>query len=189
MPLIPALGRQRRADFLVWGQPGLQSEFQDSQGYTEKPCLEKTKRKKKKEKEKANSISMASNALFWTLQAPAHMWYTSTPTHRALTEKSVNGDWRPAALVDHWPHTHEGDITSSTDRLWSFRPEETLHTYLGYQVTPCCGTLGLRSGWGEEGSAMSRVGAVFRESLLCKSQGFFRPTNRHSHFHSKTKNG
>jgi hypothetical protein len=23
------------------GQPGLQGEFQDSQGYTEKPCLEK----------------------------------------------------------------------------------------------------------------------------------------------------
>jgi hypothetical protein len=32
----------------VRGQPGLPSEFQDSQGYTEKPCLEKTKRKKKK---------------------------------------------------------------------------------------------------------------------------------------------
>jgi hypothetical protein len=31
---------------------GLQSEFQDSQGYTEKPCLEKTKRKEKKRKEK-----------------------------------------------------------------------------------------------------------------------------------------
>jgi hypothetical protein len=41
-PLIPALGRQRLADFWVWGQPGLQSEFQDSQGYTEKPRLEKT---------------------------------------------------------------------------------------------------------------------------------------------------
>jgi hypothetical protein len=41
MPLIPALGRQRQADFGVRGQPGLQSEFQDSQGYTEKPCLEK----------------------------------------------------------------------------------------------------------------------------------------------------
>jgi hypothetical protein len=41
-PLIPALGRQRQADFWVWGQPGLQSEFQDSQGCTEKPCLEKT---------------------------------------------------------------------------------------------------------------------------------------------------
>ena len=29
------------ADFWVRGQPGLQSEFQDSQGYTEKPCLRK----------------------------------------------------------------------------------------------------------------------------------------------------
>jgi hypothetical protein len=40
-PLIPALRRQRQADFWVRGQPGPQSEFQDSQGYTEKPCLEK----------------------------------------------------------------------------------------------------------------------------------------------------
>jgi hypothetical protein len=38
-PLIPALWRQRQADFWVLGQPGLQSVFQDSQGYTEKPCL------------------------------------------------------------------------------------------------------------------------------------------------------
>jgi hypothetical protein len=36
-PLIPALGRQRQVDFWVPDQPGLQSEFQDSQGYTEKP--------------------------------------------------------------------------------------------------------------------------------------------------------
>jgi hypothetical protein len=28
------------------------SEFQDSQGYTEKPCLEKPKKEKKKEKKK-----------------------------------------------------------------------------------------------------------------------------------------
>ena len=28
-------------DFRVLGQPGLQSEFQDSQDCTEKPCLEK----------------------------------------------------------------------------------------------------------------------------------------------------
>jgi hypothetical protein len=46
-PLIPALWRQRQVDFWVRGQPGLQSECQDSQGYTEKPCLEKTKKKKK----------------------------------------------------------------------------------------------------------------------------------------------
>jgi hypothetical protein len=42
MLLIPALRRQRQVDFWVWGQPGLQSEIQDSQGYTEKPCLRKT---------------------------------------------------------------------------------------------------------------------------------------------------
>jgi hypothetical protein len=51
-PLIPALGRQRQADFWVRGQPGLQSEFQDSQGYTEKPCLEKTKQKTNKQTNK-----------------------------------------------------------------------------------------------------------------------------------------
>jgi hypothetical protein len=33
-----------QADFWVWGQPGLQSEFQDSLGYTEKPCLKKKKK-------------------------------------------------------------------------------------------------------------------------------------------------
>ena len=40
-PLIPALGRQNQVDFWIWGQPGLQNEFQDGQGYTEKPCLRK----------------------------------------------------------------------------------------------------------------------------------------------------
>jgi hypothetical protein len=34
--------------FLSLGQPGLQSEFQDCQGYTEKPCLKKTKNQKPK---------------------------------------------------------------------------------------------------------------------------------------------
>jgi hypothetical protein len=51
MPLIPALGRQTQVDFWVPGQPGLQSEFQDSQGYTEKPCLKKPKQSKTKTKQ------------------------------------------------------------------------------------------------------------------------------------------
>jgi hypothetical protein len=42
--LVPALGRQRQAALRVLGQPGLQTEFQDSQGYTEKPCINKTRR-------------------------------------------------------------------------------------------------------------------------------------------------
>jgi hypothetical protein len=62
MPLIPALalGRQKQADFRVRGQPGLQSEFQqDSQGYTEKPCLEKPKKKKKKKKKEKKKRALS----------------------------------------------------------------------------------------------------------------------------------
>ena len=36
----PSTQRQSQA---VGGQPGLQSKFQDSQGYTEKPCIQKSK--------------------------------------------------------------------------------------------------------------------------------------------------
>jgi hypothetical protein len=55
-PLIPALGRQRQLDFWVRSQPGLQSEFQDSQGYTEKPCLKKQTNKQNDK----NKIMLAS---------------------------------------------------------------------------------------------------------------------------------
>jgi hypothetical protein len=51
MPLTLALGRQRQADFWVRGQPGLQSELQDGQGYTEKPCLEKQTNKQTNKRE------------------------------------------------------------------------------------------------------------------------------------------
>jgi hypothetical protein len=59
-PLIPVLRRQRQADFWVQGQPGLQSEFQDIQGYREKPCLKnkqtnkQIKNNKTKKKQKQN---------------------------------------------------------------------------------------------------------------------------------------
>ena len=44
---------KRQADFWVQGQPGLQSEFQDSQGYTGRYFPEKqTKKQKKKTKTK-----------------------------------------------------------------------------------------------------------------------------------------
>jgi hypothetical protein len=42
----------REAEAEVRGQPGLQSEFQDSQGYTEKPCLKKKKGKSNKKEKK-----------------------------------------------------------------------------------------------------------------------------------------
>jgi hypothetical protein len=72
-PLIPALRRQRQADFCVRGQPGLQSEFQDSQVYTEKPCLRKTnKQNKTKQKPPTNPCSLQPllySGTGWWLQA------------------------------------------------------------------------------------------------------------------------
>jgi len=40
---------------------GLQSEFQDSQGYTEKLCLENTKKKKKKKKKSSTGLPIGRN--------------------------------------------------------------------------------------------------------------------------------
>ena len=41
----PSIWEAKTFRLMVQGQPGLQSEFQDSQGYTEKPHLEKKKNK------------------------------------------------------------------------------------------------------------------------------------------------
>ena len=60
-PLIPAIREAEAGGTLwVWGQAGLQSEFQDSQSYTEKLCLEnktklnQTKQPNKKQNSKQN---------------------------------------------------------------------------------------------------------------------------------------
>jgi hypothetical protein len=39
----PSTQEGGQADFWVLGHPGLQSDFQESQGYREKPCLKKNK--------------------------------------------------------------------------------------------------------------------------------------------------
>jgi hypothetical protein len=94
MPLIPALGRQRQADFWVRGQPGLQSEFQDSRGYTEKPCLEKPKNQKRKRKKswslwtrrRANLPSETSHSLTYTCRLPFALFPAQGTEPRALQE-------------------------------------------------------------------------------------------------------
>jgi hypothetical protein len=58
-----------QVDFWVRGQPGLQSEFQDSQGYTEKPCLEKQKQKTKNKKTKKKIFFLSCiilGSLIWS---------------------------------------------------------------------------------------------------------------------------
>ena len=95
MPLIPALGRLRQADFWVQSQPGLQREFQDSQGYTEKPCPEKrekerwgergrerhrdreTERERQRERE---TLTQASET--WGLICKNVFWYSYLHSHK-----------------------------------------------------------------------------------------------------------
>jgi hypothetical protein len=57
-PLFPALGRQRQVDFCVRGQ----SEFQDSQGYTEKPCLKQTNKQTNKQTSSDSTCRRACGA-------------------------------------------------------------------------------------------------------------------------------
>jgi hypothetical protein len=52
----PSTWEAEAGGFLSKGQPGLQSEFQDNQGYTEKPCLKKLKKEKKKERKSLSDI-------------------------------------------------------------------------------------------------------------------------------------
>jgi hypothetical protein len=49
-------------DFWVRGQPGLQSESQDSQGYTEKPCLENKTKQKQTNKQQKKTLYIANGA-------------------------------------------------------------------------------------------------------------------------------
>ena len=52
MSLIEAFGKERQADFIVYSQHDLQSEFQVSQDYTMKPCLKKKNQNKTKTQNK-----------------------------------------------------------------------------------------------------------------------------------------
>jgi hypothetical protein len=52
MLLIPVLGRE--AGRSLSGQPGVQSKFQDSQGYTENPVLQTQEKEQQQDKQTKN---------------------------------------------------------------------------------------------------------------------------------------
>ena len=54
MSLIEAFGKERQADFIVYSQHDLQSEFQVSQDYIKKPCLKKKKNQNKTKTQNKN---------------------------------------------------------------------------------------------------------------------------------------
>ena len=92
-PLILALGRQRQVDFWVPGQPELQSEFQDSQGYTEKPCLGN---QKQTNKQKCLYISSILKNIYWFLCACMFCEHISV---YHMPDKSRRRHWIPGTGV------------------------------------------------------------------------------------------
>jgi hypothetical protein len=71
----PSTWEAEAGGFLVQGQSGLQSEFQDSQGYTEKHCLEKTTAKQKTKqtnKQTKNNDRILSEHTARMLGEPTH---------------------------------------------------------------------------------------------------------------------
>jgi hypothetical protein len=71
-------------DLWVWGQPGLQSEFQDIQGYTEKPCLRK----------KQNSLSIPT---YMCTNIPLVLVYMFIDSYLLFS-----GFWYKLVYL-HWP--------------------------------------------------------------------------------------
>jgi hypothetical protein len=89
-PLIPALGRQRQTDFWVQGQPGLQSELQDSQGSRidreTLPWKTKKKKKKKKKRKEKRKRKRNQDKNLVTLISSIHIvlgsWFCDLPRDR-----------------------------------------------------------------------------------------------------------
>jgi hypothetical protein len=104
-PLIPALGRQRQADFWVRGQPGLQSVFQDSQNYRKKPCLQKQKTKPKQNKKpvKFHTLVQCEQG-----RAHRHPSFTTIPQISITTQLNKGGQraWRALPLFPVSPFSN-----------------------------------------------------------------------------------
>jgi hypothetical protein len=100
-------------DFCARGQPGLQSEFQDSQGYTEKPCL----RKKKKTKTKTPNKTKTNKKLGGEPSSICFLeWYLS----KRFSSFSFTGNIETIIcflkLLSHWIKTRTTDIRALSVR-------------------------------------------------------------------------
>jgi hypothetical protein len=108
---IPALGRQRQADFWVRGQPDLQSEFQDSQSTQRNPVSKKNKNKNKNKKlESLYAVGCRGVQQSRTLFAfSAPMWQLITPVPGDLTPSlaSVSTRHTWCKLMKAFTHTHK----------------------------------------------------------------------------------
>jgi hypothetical protein len=115
-PLIPVLGRFLSSR----GQPGLHSEFQDSQGYTEKPCL-KNKTKQNKKQNKQNKTKQNKKRYRDSLPAPRSPEFTESDRNH-VTEPRILGVclcfWESSPLLKKFLLSNVDDGEGEKDRRW-----------------------------------------------------------------------
>jgi hypothetical protein len=107
-PLVPAHKRQKQEDLWVQGQPGLWNDFQDSQGYTEKSYLKKSKEKwKVRAKSSGTPLIPAfrSQGQESLCKLKACMVYKQAPGHSGLHSKTL-GHSSARTLTHALAHTH-----------------------------------------------------------------------------------
>jgi hypothetical protein len=119
-PLIPALGRQRQADFWVRGQPGLQSELQDSQSYTEKPCLEK-KQKTNKQTKKRHEC-WRDGSVVKSTDCPSKRSWVQFPVTPWWLTTVCNGIWYPLLACLKTTMVYSYTLKNILSRAWWHTP-------------------------------------------------------------------
>jgi hypothetical protein len=82
----PSTWEAEAGDLCIQGQPSLQSEFQESQGYTEKTCLETNKHEIKQTK---NPTFFISKLFIWNLYYICNSYiYAYSYIHMTKKEKN-----------------------------------------------------------------------------------------------------
>jgi hypothetical protein len=121
------------------GQPGLQSKFQDSQGYTKKPCLEKQKTKTNKQTKvsqlyikQTNGSSLAkSKERLGMATDPAAADSERCPSHphclHSLRINTVDSAYPGSARPDRWLYPLLVSAHSSTHGFFLIRYLFHLH--------------------------------------------------------------
>jgi hypothetical protein len=123
---------QRQADFWIWGHLGLQSEFQDSQGYTGKPCLKKPKKKKPQNNQNQKN-----------LKPPNQTKPTNQPTkHTNKKPKRVQGTipgWGQGLEPIDSREAKEDSDTGHHSALFHVRQDrKEAHLYMAWLILTTC---------------------------------------------------
>ena len=101
-PLMPVLRRQQQAELWVHGYRGLQSEFQDSQGYTKKSCLENQNPNQTKQTKRSLELSWEKKNTEISINSTKCRLPHATETAKEPYKKKLVNRGR-CSQVNGWP--------------------------------------------------------------------------------------